>query len=40
MSEIIGVVQSLLQTITNAELAASQEGADLLLLNLFDVDTL
>jgi len=38
VSEIIGVVQSLLQTITNAELAASQ-GADLLLLNLFDVDT-
>ena len=38
VSEIIGVVHSLLQTITNAELAASQ-GADLLLLNLFDVDT-
>ena len=37
VSETIGVVQPLLQTVTNAELAASQ-GADLLLLNMFDVD--
>lgn len=37
VSETIGAVQPLLQTITNAELAASQ-GADLLLLNMFDVD--
>ena len=37
VSETIGVVQPLLQTITNAELVASQ-GADLLLLNMFDVD--
>ncbi len=38
VSETIGAVQPLLLTVTNAELAASQ-GADLLLLNLFDVDT-
>ncbi|QBD76585.1 haloacid dehalogenase-like hydrolase [Ktedonosporobacter rubrisoli] len=38
VSETIGAVQPLLQTITNAELAASQ-GADVLLLNLLDVDT-
>jgi hypothetical protein len=37
VSETIGVVQPLLQTVTNAELAASQ-GADLLLLNMFDVN--
>ncbi len=37
VSEIIGAVQPLLLTITNAEVAASQ-GADLLLLNMFDVD--
>jgi putative N-acetylmannosamine-6-phosphate epimerase len=37
VSETIGVVQPLLQTVTNAELAASQ-GADLLLLNVFDVN--
>jgi len=36
VSETIGAVQPLL-TVTNAELAASQ-GADLLLLNMFDVD--
>jgi hypothetical protein len=38
VSETIGAVQPLLLTVTNAELAASQ-GADLLLLNMFDVDT-
>ncbi len=37
VSETIGAVQPLLHSITNAELAASQ-GADLLLLNMFDVD--
>src|SRR5436309_16046308 len=37
VSETIGAVQPLLQTVTNAELAASQ-GADLLLLNMFDVN--
>ncbi|NMP26128.1 haloacid dehalogenase-like hydrolase [Rahnella sp. SAP-1] len=37
ISETIGAVQPMLMGITNAELAASQ-GADLLLLNLFDVD--
>jgi len=37
VSETIGAVQPLLLTVTNAELAASQ-GADLLLLNMFDVD--
>jgi hypothetical protein len=37
VSETIGAVQPLLQTITNAELAASQ-GADLLVLNMFDVN--
>lgn len=37
VSETIGVAQPLLLTITNAELAASQ-GADLLLLNMFDVN--
>ncbi|AHG18578.1 PEP phosphonomutase [Chania multitudinisentens RB-25] len=37
VSETIGAVQPMLMDITNAELAASQ-GADLLLLNLFDVD--
>lgn len=36
VSECIGATQPLLNNITNAELAASQ-GADLLLLNLFDV---
>ncbi|WP_024555890.1 haloacid dehalogenase-like hydrolase [Franconibacter pulveris 1160] len=36
VSECIGATQPLLNTITNAELAASQ-GADILLLNLFDV---
>lgn len=35
--ETIGAVSPLLSSITNAELAASQ-GADLLLLNIFDVD--
>jgi hypothetical protein len=38
VSETIGTVQPLLQSITNAELAASQ-GADLLLLNMFDVNS-
>lgn len=37
VSETIASVQPLLYNITNAELAASQ-GADLLLLNMFDVD--
>ncbi len=37
VSESIGATQPLLGNITNAELAASQ-GADILLLNLFDVD--
>lgn len=37
VSEIIGALQPLLLPITNAELAASQ-GADLLLLNVFDVN--
>jgi hypothetical protein len=37
VSETIGAVQPLLLTITNAELAASQ-GADVLLLNMFDAD--
>lgn len=37
VSETIGAVQPLLHTISNAELAASQ-GADILLLNMFDVD--
>jgi hypothetical protein len=37
VSETIGAVQPLLHSVTNAELAASQ-GADLLLLNMFDVD--
>ena len=37
VSETIGVVQPMLMTITNAEFAASQ-GADILLLNLFDVN--
>jgi hypothetical protein len=37
VSETIGAVQPLLLTVTNAELAASQ-GADLLLLNMFDAD--
>ncbi|MBK4715192.1 MULTISPECIES: DUF7916 family protein [Tenebrionibacter/Tenebrionicola group] len=37
VSETIGATQPLLNGITNAELAASQ-GADILLLNLFDVD--
>jgi hypothetical protein len=37
VSETIGAVQPLLHTITNAELAASQ-GADLLLLNMLDVN--
>lgn len=37
VSETIGAVPPLLQSITNAELAASQ-GADLLLLNMFDVN--
>ena len=37
VSETIGAVQPLLLSVTNAELAASQ-GADLLLLNMFDVD--
>lgn len=35
--ETIGALQSLLSSITNAELAASQ-GADLILLNIFDVN--
>lgn len=38
VSENIVITQPLLNTITNAELAASQ-GADLLLLNMFDVDS-
>jgi hypothetical protein len=37
VSETIAGVQPLLQTVTNAEVAASQ-GADLLLLNMFDVN--
>ena len=37
VSETIGAVQPLLTTITNAEFAASQ-GADILVLNLFDVN--
>ncbi|QHM70125.1 haloacid dehalogenase-like hydrolase [Mixta intestinalis] len=37
VSETIAAVQPLLMTITNAELAASQ-GADLLLLNMFDAE--
>lgn len=37
VSETIGTVQPLLHNISNAELAASQ-GADILLLNMFDVD--
>ncbi|PVZ87180.1 PEP phosphonomutase [Serratia sp. S1B] len=37
VSEAIAVTQPLLNSITNAELAASQ-GADILLLNLFDVN--
>src|SRR5438270_6242978 len=37
VSETIGAVQPLLHSVTNPELAASQ-GADLLLLNMFDVD--
>jgi hypothetical protein len=37
VSETIGIVQPLLQTVTNAEVVASQ-GADLLLLNMFDVN--
>lgn len=37
VSETIGVVQPMLMTITNAEFAASK-GADILLLNLFDVN--
>lgn len=37
LSETISLVQPMLMGITNAELAASQ-GADLLLLNMFDVD--
>ncbi|KEY57405.1 dihydrodipicolinate synthase [Serratia sp. DD3] len=37
VSEAIAVTQPLLSSITNAELAASQ-GADILLLNLFDVN--
>jgi len=37
VSETRGVVQPLLQTVTNAEVVASQ-GADLLLLNRFDVN--
>ena len=37
VSETIGAVQPMLMTITNAEFAASQ-GADILLLNLFDVN--
>lgn len=37
VSETIGVLQPLLTTITNAEFAASQ-GADILVLNLFDVN--
>jgi len=37
VSETIGAVQPLLLTVTNAELASSQ-GADLLLLNMFDVN--
>ncbi|EKT54256.1 hypothetical protein [Providencia sneebia] len=37
VSETIGTIQPVLMTITNAELAASQ-GADILLLNIFDVN--
>lgn len=37
VSETIGAVQPVLMTVTNAEFAASQ-GADILLLNLFDVN--
>ncbi len=37
VSETIAVTQPLLNNVTNAELAASQ-GADILLLNLFDVN--
>ncbi|MBW7983685.1 DUF7916 family protein [Enterobacillus tribolii] len=37
VSETIGTVQPMLMTITNAELAASQ-GADLILLNVFDAN--
>ena len=37
MTETIASVQPLLTNITNAELAASQ-GADLLLINMFDVN--
>ena len=37
VSETIGAVQPLLQSVTNAELVASM-GADLLLLNMFDVN--
>ncbi|WP_158783327.1 haloacid dehalogenase-like hydrolase [Pantoea sp. BAV 3049] len=38
VSETISAVQPLLMSVTNAELAASQ-GADLLLLNMFDVNS-
>ncbi len=37
VSETIGTIQPVLMNVTNAELAASQ-GADILLLNIFDVD--
>ena len=37
VSETIGTIQPVLMTVTNAELAASQ-GADILLLNVFDVN--
>ena len=37
VSETIGSVQPVLMSLTNAEFAASQ-GADILLLNLFDVN--
>jgi len=37
VSEVIGAVQPMLMTVTNAELAASQ-GADMLLLNMFDIE--
>lgn len=37
VSETIGTIQPVLMTVTNAELAASQ-GADILLLNIFDVN--
>ncbi len=37
VSETIGTLQPVLMTVTNAELAASQ-GADILLLNVFDVN--